>query len=666
MPPSTRIGLFAVLGISLLSSSAYAAGSAGQPSICNRSCWGARAPSASITQMSSLNRAVVHHTAGDSDFNVTTIDQSKANVRAIQNMHMDSKGWSDIGYHFLVDKLGNIFEGRSGSMGSLPRGAHDSTNTNSFGFNVMGNFVPGHQTPTAPQLSSLYSVVAWRMPNPFTGFGSGSYAGRTCGYICSHRDCYATVCPGDNMYAKIGTNYTGGEMRTAVKARIDGAQPVYPADGLYELIACHDNKVLDDPSGSRTAGTNVWQWSVNGTDPQLWRLIAAGGGYYRIQSVCSGLYLDVQNGNSADGTPLQINYLNTTWAAPQLFRFEQGGPGVCIVNQATGTLVDVKYGGTDDGTQVWMYHNTGGTGQRWILMPVAFSSGEFEFSARHSSKALDVPYGSATPGTSLWQWTRNGGDAQHWTATRRYNNWYTIMNTATGRFLDVQNGSSGNGTPLQINYENTSWQAPQLFSFTVADPSVGSWKVTNQASGTVWDVNNGGTGDGTQVWMWPWNGSAGQQWYALRLVSNGTYELQNVNSGKVLGIQNGSATAGAITTQENVTHAASTRWVVTHTGGGAYSLTNVNSGLRLDLSNGSTAPGTAIGQTYENTTWPDPQRWSFDCVNWENQYWRIWNRSGGSGNCMDVKEASTAAGAQVWQWSNNGGANQQWIFSKIN
>lgn len=273
------LALLASLGLSVAPSSSQAAGSAAQPTIVSRSSWGARSPSCTLTQMSTLNRAVVHHTAGDSDFNTTSLDASKAIVRAIQNSHMDGNGWCDIGYHFLVDKLGNIFEGRSGSLTGYPQGAHDNTNTNSFGFNVMGNFASGHQTPTAIQLSKLYDVVAWKMPSGWSPYGGGSYAGKSgVGYVCGHRDVYATECPGDNVYSKIGANTSGGEMRNAVYARINPTtiQPYGPNpsisvmgnDQIY-VFGC------DNATGSI-------QW--NPTDSTGWHTIG-GSGFQTIKSI---------------------------------------------------------------------------------------------------------------------------------------------------------------------------------------------------------------------------------------------------------------------------------------------------------------------------------------------------------------------------------------------
>src|SRR5688572_21786255 len=96
------------------------------PTICERGCWNARNPQCSISSMAALNRAVVHHTASSGHYSTGGLNESKGNVRGTQNYHMDSNGWCDIAYHFLVDKHGNIFEGRAHSADSdwgRPQGA---------------------------------------------------------------------------------------------------------------------------------------------------------------------------------------------------------------------------------------------------------------------------------------------------------------------------------------------------------------------------------------------------------------------------------------------------------------------------------------------------------------------------------------------------------------
>ena len=231
----------------------FAAGSAPQPSICTRSCWGARAPSSSISQMGALNRAIIHHTANAGEFNTTSLAASQANVRNNQNYHMDVNGWSDIGYHFLFDKLGNVFEGRSGSMSSRPRGAHDGVNDDSFGFSNMGYFHPPHnQSPPTTMRNKVYDTIAWRMPNGYSANGSGSYGGNTVGRLDGHRSAKATACPGDVWWPFIGTNYSGGEARNAINARINGT-------GGPSTIT------VDNSSGGFSASAN-WSTGSSATD----------------------------------------------------------------------------------------------------------------------------------------------------------------------------------------------------------------------------------------------------------------------------------------------------------------------------------------------------------------------------------------------------------------
>ncbi|MFN7141331.1 MAG: N-acetylmuramoyl-L-alanine amidase, partial [Limisphaerales bacterium] len=213
--------LFGLLAFgTLVFTTSMPAGQGPQPGICSRACWGARAPKSAHTQMSSLTRAIIHHTAGSSDY-TTDYEAGKVRVRNVQNIHMDANGWSDIGYHFLVNAAGHIYEGRSGSMSSLPRGAHDGHNVNSFGFTLLGYFhSPYNQQAPVAMRSALYDVIAWRMPSSWSPYGSGSYNSTTVGYLDGHRKVKATACPGDTFHpVYITENYNGGEARNGVNTR---------------------------------------------------------------------------------------------------------------------------------------------------------------------------------------------------------------------------------------------------------------------------------------------------------------------------------------------------------------------------------------------------------------------------------------------------------------
>lgn len=171
------------------------------PYYCTRTCWVARAPSCAITTMSSLNRAVIHHTAATSDYATTGEADTKPKIRGIQNYHMDNNGWCDIGYHFLVNKQGNIFSGRqdSGTISMNVRGAHDSCNEGSFGFTLLGNY--DVNAVTAVSKDKLAEIIAKRMPSGWDPTGTGTAYCGTTDKLIGHRQVYATACPGANVWA---------------------------------------------------------------------------------------------------------------------------------------------------------------------------------------------------------------------------------------------------------------------------------------------------------------------------------------------------------------------------------------------------------------------------------------------------------------------------------
>jgi hypothetical protein len=213
--------VLALFGVSALFATFSASAAQGpQPSgICTRACWTARAPKCGIATMGALNRAVIHHTAGAGDY-TTDYNTGKARVRAAQNLHMDSNGWCDIAYHFLVNAGGDIYEGRSGSMSGQPKGSHDGCNTDSFGFTLLGYYhTPYNQLPTGESRDRLYKTIAWRMPSSWSPYGSSTYCGGSVGRLAGHLNVKATACPGSTMYNPyITSNVNGGEARDRVNS----------------------------------------------------------------------------------------------------------------------------------------------------------------------------------------------------------------------------------------------------------------------------------------------------------------------------------------------------------------------------------------------------------------------------------------------------------------
>jgi len=160
----------------------------GCPRIVSRAEWGARNPTSTTAISRPVPRYFVHHTEGSS---CTTQAACVSIVKGIQNYHMDSNGWADIGYNFLVGEDGNAYEGRGWDR----VGAH-SPNYNSvaYGVSVIGSYTS--RNPNAAALSVTQQMISCGIS---LGKLSSSYS------LHGHRDGTCTSCPGDTLYATIRT-----------------------------------------------------------------------------------------------------------------------------------------------------------------------------------------------------------------------------------------------------------------------------------------------------------------------------------------------------------------------------------------------------------------------------------------------------------------------------
>ena len=183
---------------------------AGMPAIVPRSGWKAdesivRSKPAVAT---ALRVAIVHHTAGGNGYDAA---QSAAIVKAIQVYHVKGNGWNDIGYNFLVDRFGKVFEGRGGGIDENVVGAHaEGFNTGSVGVAVLGEY--GSLAVAGAARDSLARLLAWRLdeahvdPLSTLSFISNGNQRFPSGLpvflraVSGHRDTGFTDCPGTALY----------------------------------------------------------------------------------------------------------------------------------------------------------------------------------------------------------------------------------------------------------------------------------------------------------------------------------------------------------------------------------------------------------------------------------------------------------------------------------
>ena len=208
------------------------------PAIVTRAEWGADETirDTNVVGWAPFRKIVVHHTASPNH-----VKDPAATVRFGYELHVVGRGFTDIGYHFLISPDGRIFEGRrarkyrkgelhtgeDGAGNAIIGGHTKGRNAGSCGIAVIGNFMKS--TPSSAAIESLIHLVAWEAQrHKIDPQGSDEYVGvdaiaLTFPNIVPHRDIRATLCPGNKMAA------TMPWLRTQVADRI-GTFPARKAD----------------------------------------------------------------------------------------------------------------------------------------------------------------------------------------------------------------------------------------------------------------------------------------------------------------------------------------------------------------------------------------------------------------------------------------------------
>ncbi|HET6506624.1 MAG TPA: N-acetylmuramoyl-L-alanine amidase [Baekduia sp.] len=249
---------------------AQAAGGGAQPAIIPRSGWGGDGvkPRAA-PDFGDVQVAFVHHTVSANDYAPT---DSPGIVLSMAKYHRDVNGWNDLGYNFVVDKYGQIFEGRAGGIDQAVIGAQaQGYNSHSTGIANIGTFTGVGQTDAA--LDAMARLIAWKLPlhgAPVTGevvlTSAGGDTNRyrsgtpvTLQRISGHRDGDQTECPGDMLYAQLP------ELRrrtTAIAPAVTPAAAVAIAlDGLAKDVVYGDDLTVSgtirQADGTPIAGRRV-------------------------------------------------------------------------------------------------------------------------------------------------------------------------------------------------------------------------------------------------------------------------------------------------------------------------------------------------------------------------------------------------------------------------
>ncbi|HOS19774.1 MAG TPA: N-acetylmuramoyl-L-alanine amidase, partial [Bacteroidales bacterium] len=290
------------------------------PTIIPRSSWcgsysACQNPTYTPTYISATH-TVIHHGASPDSYT-----DGAAVVRSYWNYHVNTNGWSDIGYNYLFDKSGNMYQGRYNP--NLPnsdvKGAHaGSANSKSIGLNYLGNSDASGTAPTTVQNNKCCQFMAWWYdhkgldPTSSASILCQDNVTRTLKRICGHRDVNpgGTTCPGNALYALLPT------LRTNTQQIIEACNtsPTAPTNLTTTLLGCPENEVK-------------FSWQNSGT----------------------GWFIQVSTSSSFPQTSSYIKWVSglTTYTGPTGFVLQSDGTTPLTFQSSTTYYWRIYYGSSN-------------------------------------------------------------------------------------------------------------------------------------------------------------------------------------------------------------------------------------------------------------------------------------------------------------------------------
>ena len=384
----------------------------------------------------------------------------------------------------------------------------------------------------------------------------------------------------------------------------------YKGNGYYEIKAQHSGKSLDVAGAGTTNGTNVQQYTSNGTDAQRWIIRENTDGTYSIQSKANGLYIDVYGGLIRNGSNIQMYEGNGS--ATQKFVFEKVEKpnceqiledGIYKINTALNSNMCLDIAGGSYNNQANLQIWDGDIVQQKKFELKYNEEGYYEIINVNSGKVLDVAGGSNSNGANVQQYESNNTEYQKWILQNAGNGYFYIVSRGAEAYLDIAGGRASNGANVQIYDGNTSAaQKFKLEKIPIIDNDIYQITIADNENMVV-DVDL--TTSNAQIWERNYNSL--NQKFQLEYINDGYYKIICKATSKVLTVKNTNNVE-----QEEYTGLDNQEWKIEIGNNGYYYIKSKETGQYLEVYNRSTNNGTNIQVKEWNGT--NSQRFKFEIV----------------------------------------------------
>ena len=366
----------------------------GQPPIVDREAWAlGRCPPAGPPAYGEVGMAFVHHTENPNGYSAGEVP---AMLRAIFTYHRYVRGWRDIGYNFVLDRYGRLFEARAGGIDEPVLGAHaGGYNAASTGIAVLGGFAS--EPISAAALQSLKRLVAWKLSlhgKPVRGSSvvrvsaSGAIYSRfpagaavRLPRVAGHRDADATSCPGDALYGRLP------ELRreahalagAVVRATLIATQPQLIAPGPLNLTGTL-TRLDGRPCAAATVAVQARRQPADppgARELTLAEVVTAADGSWSVSLPASyhaslrALHVGAADVPAAVSAPVDVSVAPAVTLTASAMQ--------AAVGQTVSLGGTVAPGKTRVGLELWQQHPAGGRGSRRHL-PVVVQGATFSAS----------------------------------------------------------------------------------------------------------------------------------------------------------------------------------------------------------------------------------------------------------------------------------------------